>query len=77
MPDTQINFRPTAEKRRILLVEDEFINQEILKSYLTEAYEVLTADTGEEALAVLLEEQERMSLVLLDLNLPDMHGWMC
>ena len=74
MPDTQINFRPTAEKRRILLVEDEFINQEILKSYLTEAYEVLTADTGEEALAVLLEEQERMSLVLLDLNLPDMHG---
>ena len=29
---TQTLFRPSAEKRRILLVEDEFINQEILKA---------------------------------------------
>lgn len=71
---TQTLFRPSAEKRRILLVEDEFINQEILKAYIGEIYEILIAADGATALETLFAEYETISLILLDLNLPDMHG---
>ena len=71
---SQEGFRPTAEKRRILLVEDEFTNQEILKMYLEGRYEVIQAGTGREALDALRAQAEKISLILLDLNLPDFHG---
>ena len=74
MPDTQLNFHSANGKRRILLVEDELINQEMLKIVLDSAYDIILAETGAEALARLAEGRETISLVLLDLNLPDMHG---
>ena len=74
MAENQVKFRPAVETRRILLVEDEFINQEILKLYLQEEYEVVVAGTGGEALDILRKEYETLSLILLDLNLPDIHG---
>lgn len=37
---------PSVEKRRILMVEDEFINQEILKALLIDTYEVVSAFKG-------------------------------
>ena len=61
-------------KRRILIVEDEFINREILKANLDQYYDILLAETGEQALSVAEAEADTLSLVLLDLNLPDMHG---
>ena len=61
-------------KRRILIVEDEFINREILKANLDQDYDILLAETGEQALSVAEAEADTLSLVLLDLNLPDMHG---
>ena len=61
-------------KRRILIVEDEFINREILKANLEQDYDILLAETGEQALSVAEAEADTLSLVLLDLNLPDMHG---
>ncbi len=33
----QTLFRPSAEKRRILLIEDEFVNQAILKAYTSKS----------------------------------------
>ena len=74
MAGNQAKFRPDVETRRILLVEDEFINQEILKLYLENDYEVIVASTGREALEILRKEYETLSLILLDLNLPDIHG---
>ena len=50
MSEMQPTFRPAAEQKRILLVEDEPINQEILKMYLADTYDVLLAGTGKEAL---------------------------
>ena len=61
-------------KRRILLVEDEPINQDILAMILEDTYEVIPALTGAEALETVEAEAETLSLILLDLNLPDMHG---
>ena len=74
MPDNQLEFQSAYGKRRILIVEDELINQEMLKIVLDSVYDIISAETGTEALARLAEESETISLVLLDLNLPDMHG---
>ena len=74
MPDNQLEFHSAYGKRRILIVEDELINQEMLKIVLDDVYDIISAETGAEALARLAEGSETISLVLLDLNLPDVHG---
>ena len=74
MSEGQYTFRPSVERRRILVVEDEFINQEILKSLIGEAYEVVPAYTGAEAMELVRTQHETLSLILLDLHLPDIHG---
>ena len=74
MSEGQYTFRPSVERRRILVVEDEFVNQEILKSLIGEAYEVVPAYTGAEAMELVRTQHETLSLILLDLNLPDIRG---
>lgn len=74
MTDSHLKFYSSNGKRRVLLVEDELINQEILKQILREDYEVITADSGGDALDVLQKQHDTISIILLDLNLPDMHG---
>ena len=74
MPENQARFRPSIEKRRILLVEDELINQQLLQMILQDTYEVMPAETGTKALELLHTQFETLSLILLDLNLPDLHG---
>ena len=74
MSEGQYSFRPSVERRRILVVEDEFVNQEILKSLIGEAYEVVPAYTGAEAMELVRTQHETLSLILLDLNLPDIRG---
>ena len=61
-------------KRRILIVEDEFVNREILKNLLLDDYEILEAEDGEAALDVLENNSDSLSLVLLDLFLPKISG---
>ena len=62
-----------THKRKILIIEDEFVNREILSAMLDCEYEIICAESGAEAKAVLHQSME-ISLVLLDLNLPDCHG---
>ncbi|MBF0286174.1 MAG: response regulator [SAR324 cluster bacterium] len=58
----------------ILAVDDEAINLRVLQSQLQNAdYRVLTAQDGEQALAVL--EFERPDLMILDLMMPGMSGY--
>ncbi|MBQ7655077.1 MAG: EAL domain-containing protein [Clostridia bacterium] len=61
-------------KRRILVVEDEPINQALLGQILEEQYDVSFAATGGEALHMIEEQRMGFSLMLLDLLLPDMNG---
>jgi PAS domain S-box-containing protein len=62
----------------ILLVDDESslleTGQELL-SFL--GYNVITANSGEEALEVVEKERERIALVILDLMMPGMGGEKC
>jgi CheY-like chemotaxis protein len=74
MANTKSKFRITEEKRRVLLVEDDAINQEMLRETLEGTYDIAFARTGEEALTLIREQYETTSIILLDLNLPDMGG---
>ena len=61
-------------KRLVLVVEDEMINREMLCACLEDDYEILCAVTGKEALAAVAAHTDLLSVVLLDLILPDIHG---
>ena len=74
MPDKHVKFHSIDGKRRILVIEDEAINRELLGFILQEDYELLYAATGAEGLSAIRANAETLSLVLLDLNLPDMRG---
>ena len=63
------------EKKSILLVEDDFINREILSAILNETYDLIVAETGEEALEIIKEKYDTISIVLLDLKLPGISGY--
>ena len=66
--------RLNRDKRKILVIEDEIINRMILENILRETYDVVFAETGAQGLEILNEQFRTLSLVLLDLNLPDMYG---
>ena len=70
MPDLHAEDR----KRLVLIVEDEYVNRELLKAYLENDYELIFAETGEAALEIIHTRSETLSLVLLDLILPDLNG---
>lgn len=60
---------------KLLVVEDNRDYQELLKNFLESAnYEVVTANTGKEAL--ILMESSLFDLILLDIMLPEMDGYM-
>ena len=66
--------RQAGRKRQVLIVEDEYVNREILNAYLEPEYDILLAESGAEALEVIHARSATLSLVLLDLILPDVHG---
>ena len=74
MAENNSKFSISEEKRCILLIEDDFINQEMLKETLADTYDIIIAQSGEEAMEVVREHYETISVVLLDLNLPGMPG---
>src|SRR6478609_4977438 len=58
----------------VLTVDDNEVHAYALGRILeTRAYRVLAANCGSDAL--LLAKQERPTLILLDVNLPDMNGY--
>ena len=74
MPENRLDFQSADLKRRVLVIEDEPVNREILGFLIEDNYDVVYAETGAEALSVIDEQHDRLSLVLLDLNLPDIKG---
>lgn len=62
-----------TDRIRILVVDDEWMIQEAVSSYLeAKGYGVRSAETGKDALQIL--EEQPISLVILDLMLPDISG---
>ena len=62
-------------RRTVLVVEDEFVNSQLLGFILSEEYDVLYAQNGREALDVLNENRGDISMVLTDIKMPVMDGF--
>ena len=71
MPDDE----ETKNKPRIMIVDDSEFNREILSEILQEDYEIVEAESGREALHKLGEYGLGISLVLLDIIMPEMDGF--
>jgi len=61
-----------AQKRSVLIVDDEFGIRESLKMILKPIYEVHTAADGKEALQCV--QKDKIDLVTLDLKMPGLSG---
>ncbi len=59
-------------QKRILVVDDDNMNLMRTKMILRDDYEVLLAESGKDALEKL--ESEKIDLVLLDIEMPEMNG---
>ena len=62
-------------KRTVLVVEDNDINREMLTAILSSEYRVLEAENGQEALSLLEQYKEGISLIFLDIIMPVMDGY--
>jgi len=62
------------EKQKVLIVDDDVIHLEMVGAVLQGEYEISTAKSGKEALALFYQGLVPQ-LVLLDLIMPDMDGW--
>ena len=62
-------------KKTILVVEDSEMNRALLCNILAPEYAVLEAENGAAALAILREQAEKVSLILLDIIMPVMDGY--
>ena len=59
--------------KRILVVEDQEDNRQIVRDFLANDYEMTEAENGEEALAAVAKN--RPDLILMDIQLPVMDGY--
>ncbi|MCG7848524.1 MAG: methanogen output domain 1-containing protein [ANME-2 cluster archaeon] len=64
---------PEIEMKKILVVDDEPMNVELLEAHLARDYNVITAFSGEEALEKIKNEDP--DLILLDIMMPDIDGY--
>lgn len=62
-------------QKKILVVEDNLLNREMLVDILADYYLVLEAGNGQEALEILKEHQDDIALILLDIVMPVMDGF--
>ena len=67
--------KESENKPRILIVDDSEFNRAILKEILQETYEIIEADDGKEALLKINEYGMEISLVLLDIIMPEKDGF--
>ncbi len=62
-------------KRLVMVVDDEEVNREILGAILSDEYEVIKAESGKDALELIKENRNVLSVILLDLIMPGLDGF--
>ncbi len=89
LPVTDVTLEPSSAEKEvpkkqthivetILLVDDEDMVRDLGADYLAEmGYTVRTASNGRQALEIYRDQQAQISLVLLDLIMPEMSGKAC
>ena len=62
-----------GSKAKILIVDDEFINIEILDAGLSDKYQILRCDSGPNTM--MIAQTEQPDIILLDIGMPEMNGY--
>ena len=70
-----IKSRQYERPKTILIVDDQEIIRDALGAMLEDQYEILYAENGREAMDMIQEHMEELSIVLLDLIMPVMNGF--
>ena len=70
-----IKSKQLKRPQLVLIVDDQEINRDVLGMILEDDYEIIYASNGREALQMIEENRDRLSVVLLDLIMPEMDGF--
>ncbi|OPY19452.1 MAG: response regulator PleD [Methanomethylovorans sp. PtaU1.Bin093] len=68
-----VNYMADQPKPKVLIVDDEPMNVELLEAYLGSEYVTVSASNGKEALTKVNEEKP--DILLLDIMMPEMNGY--
>ncbi len=63
------------QKKKILIADDSPMNRALLLEMLEDQFEILEAENGKVAVELLSEHRKELSLVLLDILMPEMDGF--
>ena len=69
------NTEKNLKKGTILIADDTKLNHHILRDILSNNFEIISAMGGAEALQILNEKGKEISLLLLDIMMPDVDGF--
>ena len=70
-----IKSKQIQRPQLVLVVDDQEINRDVLGLILEDDYDVIFAENGREALELMRERLDELSIVLLDLMMPVMNGF--
>jgi len=65
----------TLNRRTLLIIEDSEFNRELLSELLSDEYNIILAENGQNGLDVLQDHYQDVSLILLDVHMPVMNGY--
>lgn len=65
----------SKQRYTILVADDSEMNRSILRSMLEESYDIIEAEDGLQAIAILQQMEQEISLVLLDIVMPNVDGF--
>ena len=63
------------KKEKILIADDSEMNRSLLSDMLSEQYDIVEAEDGVEAVSILRSSCSELSLLLLDIMMPNMDGF--
>ena len=62
-------------RNKVLIVDDVELNRDILSDMLGEDYDILTASDGRQAINIMNNQIDEISVIILDLIMPDVDGF--
>ncbi len=63
------------DKKTILIVDDSELNRALLADMLADSFDIVEAENGVEAMGILHDRELEISLMLLDIVMPEMDGF--
>ena len=70
-----IKSKQLRKPQLVLVVDDQEINRDVLGMILEDDYDIIYAENGREALEKIEQYKDKLSIVLLDLMMPEMDGF--